>query len=258
MPSPGSATPPTDSSAMTGMAGMDHSKMASMDQSKMPGMDMSGIDHSKMKGVPGMQHGNSAMGGMAGMNMGGNVPPGGLWSGLTAPTGTAPTGEESGMTEMAGMQHGAAAPATGSMGDSATKNMPGGPLLAPAPNRNSDLGQVRPSATLLPDAQDTPSPLAVSEAEKAAAPMSMEGMSGMRGQQPGPNLTAQPPSPPEAKSTGDGTHHHGASTSQRAAPATNAPKSDQALYVCPMHPNDTSTHPGTSKCGMPMVRKNKK
>ena len=145
----------TQTDGSSGMAGMDMTQndrsgepaaVANADQSNMAGMNMKGKDRSNMAGMDmkgtdrsnmaGMQHGGEQMGGMGRMNMAGNIPPGGLWGGLTP------------------KQRGAAGGAT---------------AMSAAPGTSGELSQR--SSTLSADPQDAPSPLSVAEAVKASAPM---------------------------------------------------------------------------------------
>ena len=91
------------------------------------------------------------------------------------------------------------------------------------------MSAVRPDATLQRDDFDVPAPVSVAEAAKATA--------------------------------GGGHSGHGAAAavdhSDHSA-AQNA-QSDAAIYTCPMHPEVTSTTPGTCpKCGMTLIKKEKK
>jgi hypothetical protein len=132
---------------MPGMNGMDHSQMqhgSSQSTASMPGMksgSMAGMDHSKMQhgsaktmaNMPGMQHES-----MAGMS---NMP------GMQH-------GSSHSMANMPGMHHSAIAVAP----------------VAPAPTNSSGIARLNPAATLNTDEFDQPSPVAVSEANKAKPP----------------------------------------------------------------------------------------
>lgn len=111
------------------MEGVDHSKMAGMNHSKMPG-----IDHSKMAGMdhskmPEMDH--SKMAGMDHSKM---------------------TGMDH--ANMPGMQHGASSASVA--------------VVTEAPRSSSEVARIVPGETLRSDPFDTPAPIAVAEAAKAA------------------------------------------------------------------------------------------
>ncbi len=134
---------------MPGMFGMDQSQMqhgSSQSMASVPGMQsgaMAGMDHSKMQhgsaktmaNMPGMQHGTMA-----------------------------------GMSNMAGMRHGS----SHSMANMPGMGMQHGSIavapVPPAPTNSSGIGRLDPAATLKTDDFDQPSPLAVSEANKAKPP----------------------------------------------------------------------------------------
>jgi len=164
----------TAQTSSTSMAGMDHSQMqhgSSQSITNMPGMkpdSMSGMDHSKMRhgsakttaNMPGMQHGS--------MDVVRNMP--GMQHGSSHSMANMPgmkPGSMSGM-DHSKMQHGSA---------KTMANMPGmhhsaiavAPV-APAPTNSSGIARLNPAATLNTDEFDQPSPVAVSEANKAKPP----------------------------------------------------------------------------------------
>ena len=137
--------------------------------------------------------------------------------------------------------------------------------------------------TLRPDAFDTPAPIAVREAAKAAQNIAEPDI---RQIVPGTD-SENPPTPAPTIRSGSGAapavesdhSQHGAAPQQSAAPAppavdhsqhraspapasratprTASPKpAAQTIYTCPMHPEVTSPKPGTCpKCGMALVKK---
>ena len=104
-------------------------------------------------------------------------------------------------------------------------------IVLKAPTTNAEIARTQPAATLRPDDFDAPAPIAVAEAQKAAA-----GGGGHTGHGAPSNTTADP--------------HAGHGSASGA--------SQQTIYTCPMHPEVTSTTPGTCpKCGMTLVKKEK-
>lgn len=104
-------------------------------------------------------------------------------------------------------------------------------VVLKAPASNAEIARTQPATTLRPDDFDAPAPIAVAEAQKAAA-----GGGGHAGHGAPSNTTADP--------------HAGHGSASGA--------SQQTIYTCPMHPEVTSTTPGTCpKCGMTLVKKEK-
>ena len=105
-------------------------------------------------------------------------------------------------------------------------------VVLKAPTTNAEIARTQPASTLRSDDFDAPAPIAVTEAQKAAA--GGGGHSGHGAPSTMPATTGADP-------------HAGHGTASGA--------SQQTIYTCPMHPEVTSTTPGTCpKCGMTLVK----
>jgi uncharacterized protein involved in copper resistance len=224
----------------TGMAGMDHSNMSGMQ----PGQrSMAGMDHSSMQ-HGGMRSGQQSMAGMDHTNM----------------PGMQQAGTQRDQQSMAGMdhsamQHGGTPIGQQPMAGMDHSNMPGmqhtaaqSQRVASPPVTSSEIARLQPYATLAPDRLDMPSAVSVSEANKSARNIP-DG--DIRHIVPGQDVE-NPPTPQSAVWN---------STPQASAPAHGAHSLAQpsaaTIYTCSMHPEVTSTKPGTCpKCGMTLVKKN--
>ena len=117
------------------------------------------------------------------------------------------------------------------------------------------MGSIEPSSTLRGDPFDAPAAVSLAEAAKASAPGGHEGHS-TKGITPGEDHE-NPPTPMPA--TRDGSTRGGSTTDHGghgSNPASPPPSEAAVMYVCPMHPEVTSTRPGTCpKCTMALVKK---
>jgi hypothetical protein len=141
----------------------------------------------------------------------------------------------------AGMQHGTSTSTTAHAqhppsgpdhaGHGAVPPVTGSPSTVPnVPASSAEMARAQPAATLRPDPFDAAMPVAVAEARKATA---------------GGEAPVEHNAP--SGTTVDPHAGHG-----QAGEASEP----QAIYVCPMHPEVTSTTPGTCpKCGMSLVKK---
>ena len=128
--------------------------------------------------------------------------------------------------------------------------------VAVGASSNVDIATVNPAATLQRDVLDTPAPVSVSEAAKAAHGGGHEGHD-TRGITPGTDHENAPtPMPATRDHTTPPSHTPDHSSHNRTEPAPVAAPST-TVYSCPMHPEVTSDKPGTCpKCGMALVKKN--
>jgi heavy metal-binding protein len=102
---------------------------------------------------------------------------------------------------------------------------PAANLALGAPLSSADMASVQPPATLRADELDAPAPISAAEA---------------------------------AKPVSDAGHEGHAPAAQPAQTPNDEPRQQTTIYTCPMHPEVTSSKPGTCpKCGMTLVRKAK-
>jgi hypothetical protein len=157
-----------------------------------------------------------------------------------------------------GMMHGSATSAADPHAGHAAGSGPGdtvAPPLLRAPRSSDELLRLAPAATLRPDRLDTPAPISVSEAAKAAADAGHEGH-GTRSMAPGADRE-NPPTPMPATRDGHTPPPAGGHGEHGSHPSGSATQPAAAIYTCPMHPEVTSDRPGTCpKCGMALVKKN--
>ena len=149
-----------------------------------------------------------------------------------------------------------------------------------APDAAASVPPGKPAATLRPDALDAPAPTSVIDAQRSeemAAEMSGGGHAGHgghgghEGHGAGTYVHADVGRGPEAHegsedhTPGAEPHRHGPATPPSGheghshhEPPVGAAQDTATVYVCPMHPEVTSTAPGKCpKCGMALVERRK-
>jgi Heavy metal binding domain len=159
------------------------------------------------------------------------IPPGGLWGPVR---GASP-----------------ASPAT-------TPTLP----LAPAPRSTADMATVNPTITLIIDDHDTPTAIAVAEANRSnttppeqhdhQTTRQSENQTTTHQHQHHHPATEQPSNPATTKATPKPRKP----ATTKPTPATPKPAPAVTIYTCPMHPEVTSDKPGNCpKCGMSLVKR---
>lgn len=246
-------------------ADIDHAAAAAdvherMDHAATPGAASSSMDHAAMGHVSASGSGaaidHSAMGHGAASRRGAAVGHSAMSRSATPRSGAT--------TNQSAMGHGTAPPSGAAVDHSAMGHGPAGePLTAPVTSRQ--LAATEPGATLAPDSFDAPAPIAVSEANKAAQNITEPGTREIvpgtdRENRPTPQpafrgggLAADPGHSQHAAPQRAPADHSRAGTNSGKGAATPASATE---YACPMHPEVTSSRPGTCpKCGMALVEK---